>query len=72
MKKNTIYLLIVTLILVLGCSKKEESATQSSSAKSESPVLKPAINTLHKAENLNQATSDMALQQKQEIDAATE
>lgn len=64
-------LLIFAVVLATGCSK-EKPAENTPVPAAEPVVLKKEIQTLHKAEDVKQATSDEITEQHKQIDAATQ
>jgi hypothetical protein len=62
---------IFALVFLAGCSK-EPPAPPPPTPETAPVVLKEEINTLHKAEDLNQTVSDNTLEQRKKIDEATQ
>jgi hypothetical protein len=66
-------LLICAAVLSVGCSKeKPVENPPAPPTPPESAIFKKQIETLHKAEDLNQAAKDAAIEQRKQIDAATQ
>lgn len=64
-------LLIFAVVLAAGCSK-EEPAENTPAPAAEPVIFKNEIQTLHKAEDLKQSTSEDITEQHKQIDAATQ
>ncbi len=64
-------LLIVAVALLVGCNKEKPAENKPAPAP-EPPVLKKEIDTLHKAEDLQQSEGDRIAEEKKKIDAATQ
>lgn len=62
---------IFAIVLLVGCNK-EKPAENATAPTPEPPVLKKEIQTLHKAEALDQQAQDAAAAQHKQIDAATQ
>jgi hypothetical protein len=71
MKLSCKSLLIFTFIWVVGCSK-EEPLPAPAPVVAEPVIFKQQIQTLHKAEALDQAAKDAAMEQHKQIEAATQ
>lgn len=65
-------LFIFTLVLIAGCSKEKPAENTPPAPVPEPPVLKQEIQTLHKAEDLQQSVSEGITEEKKQIDAATQ
>jgi hypothetical protein len=65
-------LLICAAVLSVGCSKEKPVENPPAPPAPESAIFKKQIETLHKAEDLNQAAKDAAIEQRKQIDAATQ
>lgn len=63
--------LVFAVVLLTGCSKEKPAETPPAPPP-EPPVLKQEIQTLHKAEELNQVVRDTTAEQRKEIEAATQ
>ncbi len=62
---------LFVLLILAGCSKEKPAETPPAPA-AEPAVLKPATDTLHKAEGMNEVVADEAAAQRKKIEESSQ